>query len=71
MFTESINSAWLPRTVNVGTWLSHYTVAELESHIHQQRIVLPICPLTIPAEEVARLGPLVLPPLFTEALDLD
>src|SRR5436190_5773887 len=71
MFTESIRSAWLPRRVNEGTWLSHYTVEELETSIRHQRIFLPICSLTTPPEQIERLGPLVLPPLFTEALDLN
>jgi len=71
MFTESICSAWLPQRINEGTWLSHYTVEELEIRIRQQRIVLPLCSLTTPPEQVEQLGPLVLPPLFTEAIDLD
>jgi len=71
MFTESCCPAWLPRRVNTGAWLSHYTVDELEILIRQQQIVLPICSFATPPEQVERLGALVLPPLYAEALDDD
>ena len=71
MFTASISSAWLPRRINESKWLSHYTANELEVRVSGQRVVLPVCSFATPPEEVERLGPLVLPPLFTEALDLE
>ena len=71
MFTKSISSDWLPQHVNVSRWLSHYTADELEIRVRRQRVVLPICSFGTPPDRVERLGPLVLPPLFTEALDLE
>jgi creatinine amidohydrolase/Fe(II)-dependent formamide hydrolase-like protein len=71
MFNESISTAWLPRRVNEGAWLSHYTADELEIRIPGQRVVLPICSFGTPPDQVEGLGPLVMPPLFTEALDFD
>jgi creatinine amidohydrolase/Fe(II)-dependent formamide hydrolase-like protein len=71
MLSESCCPAWLPRRVNTGPWLSHYTIDELEILIRQQLIILPICSLATPPEQVERLGPLLLPPLYSEALDDD
>src|SRR5688572_11964099 len=71
MFTEKCCPDWLPKRVNTGAWLSHYTVDELDILVPQQQIVLPICSFATPPEQVERLGPLVLPPLFTEALNDD
>jgi creatinine amidohydrolase/Fe(II)-dependent formamide hydrolase-like protein len=71
MNRESCRRAWLPQEVNAGVWLAHYTVDELEHRIQEERIVLPICPWDTPAEELERLGPLLLPPLYVEALDAD
>jgi len=71
MFTESIHTAWLPRRVNESTWLSHYTADELEIRVRGERVVLPICFIGTPPEQIEGLGPLVLPPLLTEALDLE
>jgi creatinine amidohydrolase len=60
---------WLPNQVNVGNWLTHYTVDELESKIQTDRATLPICSLGTPVDEITRYGPLLLPPLYREALD--
>jgi creatinine amidohydrolase/Fe(II)-dependent formamide hydrolase-like protein len=62
---------WLPERVNTDVWLSHYTVDELEQRLGRQRIVLPICSWDTPIEEFERLGPLLLSPLYVEALDAD
>ena len=62
---------WLPERVNAGPWLTHFTVNELESRIQSEQVVLPICSLGTPSDEVARSGPLVLPPLYQEALDAE
>jgi len=61
----------LPKQVNRGVWLTHYTLDELERRLDGERMVLPICSLDTPVEELERLGPLVLPPLFREALEPD
>src|SRR5262245_5494731 len=65
------SAAWLPSQVNVGHWLTHYTVNELESKIESERVALPICSLGTPCDEITRLGSLVLPPLYREALDYE
>ena len=62
-------SDYIPRTVNTGEWLTAYTLNELKARITGQRIVLPICSLGTPYEELATLGEFVLPPLYHEALD--
>jgi creatinine amidohydrolase/Fe(II)-dependent formamide hydrolase-like protein len=71
MNPKSCHTAWLPRRVNTGVWLSHYTVDELERLIDRRRIVLPICSWDTPIEDLERLGPLLLSPLYIEALDAD
>lgn len=60
---------YLPRRVNEGPFLASYTLDELRRRIHGERIVLPICSLGTPIEDLRRLAPLVLPPLYHEALD--
>jgi creatinine amidohydrolase/Fe(II)-dependent formamide hydrolase-like protein len=63
--------AWLPQQVNTGPWSSHYTADELERRLDHERVILPICSVATPSEQMEELGPLVLPPLFREALDTD
>ncbi len=65
----NVLSEYIPQSVNIGTWLTGYTLNELKARITGQRIVLPICSLGTPFEELARLGEFVLPPLYHEALD--
>ena len=60
---------YLPRTVNAGPFLTAYTLDALRSRIAVERVVLPICSLGTPVEELGRLAALVLPPLYHEALD--
>jgi creatinine amidohydrolase/Fe(II)-dependent formamide hydrolase-like protein len=67
--TKTCPPAWLPDRLNTGIWLSHYTINELEQRGNQDRLVLPICSWDTPVEELERLGALVLPPLYAEALD--
>lgn len=62
-------NAYLPRQVNAGAWLAASTHAELLSRVDRERIVLPICSLGAAVSELAELAPLVLPPLYHEALD--
>lgn len=59
---------YLPLRVNVGPWATAYTLNELRARADAE-FVLPICSLATPYAECARLGELVLPPLFHEALD--
>ena len=62
---------FLPDRINSGTWVAGYSLAALKERVGRDRIVLPICSLGTPAEELTRLAPLVLPPLYHEALDAD
>jgi creatinine amidohydrolase/Fe(II)-dependent formamide hydrolase-like protein len=71
MNLKSCHTAWLPHCVNSGVWLSHYTVDELEPRIAHQPILLPICSWDTPIEQLERLGPFLLSPLYDEALDAD
>jgi creatinine amidohydrolase/Fe(II)-dependent formamide hydrolase-like protein len=68
-----LQEPWLParrpQQVNVGVWVSHYTVGALEEQIDAARLVLPICSWDTPVAALESLGPLLLPPLYTEALD--
>src|SRR5690348_4581257 len=59
----------LPRKVNEEPFLTAYTLDELRRRIPGERIVLPICSLGTPVEELSRLGSFVLPPLSQQALD--
>ena len=59
----------IPQTVNSGPWVTAYTLPELRNRIIDQPIVLPICSLGTPYEQLAGLGKFVLPPLYHEALD--
>lgn len=59
---------YLPRRVNVGRWLTSYTLYELRKLDSATDIVLPICPMGTQYRALAELGDLVLPPLFHEAL---
>jgi len=61
---------YLPDSVNSGNWLTAYTLNALRSVDVSTEVVLPICMLGTPYHELSRLGDLVLPPLFYEALDV-
>ncbi len=60
---------YLPHRVNTGPFLTAYTLAELEQRIQSQRMVLPVCSLGTRIEQISRLAPLVLPPIYHEALE--
>jgi creatinine amidohydrolase len=62
---------FLPGRINTGTWLAGHSLAILKERVGSEHIVLPICSLGTAAEELASLAPLVLPPLYHEALDAD
>jgi creatinine amidohydrolase/Fe(II)-dependent formamide hydrolase-like protein len=61
----------LPTNINTGPWLAGYSLAVLRERVQSTRVVLPVCSLGTSAAELAALGPLVLPPLYHEALDAD
>ena len=61
--------AWRPFAINTGSWLTGYSLNALLDRVGTDRIVLPICSLGTPFDDLAGLAPLVLPPLYHEALD--
>lgn len=67
---KSVES-YLPTAVNVGNWLTRYTLFELKQRVSNTRIVLPICSLGTPNQQLESLSDLVLPPLYHEALNAD
>ena len=60
--------AWRPSAINTGNWLTGYSLNELLERANTDRIVLPICSLGTPFDDLVDLAPLVLPPLYHEAL---
>ncbi len=60
---------YLPRRINDGHFLTAYSLPELVRLSNDRRMVLPVCSLGTPVERLAELAPLVLPPLYHEALD--
>ena len=62
---------FLPTVINTESWLAGYSLAALKDRVATERVVLPICSLGTPREELAALAPLVLPPLYHEALDAE
>lgn len=59
---------YLPIRVNQGRWVTAYTLDRLRA-FRDLQFVLPICSIGTPYADCERLGELVLPPLFHEALD--
>ncbi|MFT5027661.1 MAG: creatinine amidohydrolase [Candidatus Binatia bacterium] len=62
---------YFPKRVNTGKFLPGYTFNELEKRIANEKVALPVCSLGTPADQLAFLAPLVLPPLYHEAMDED
>jgi creatinine amidohydrolase/Fe(II)-dependent formamide hydrolase-like protein len=62
---------FLPTHINTGPWVAGYSLPELKKRAATDRMVLPICSLGTRPEQLAALAPLVLPPLYHEALDTD
>jgi creatinine amidohydrolase/Fe(II)-dependent formamide hydrolase-like protein len=60
---------FLPARINTGPWVVGYSLDQLKARVATDRIVLPICSLGTPPDEIAKLAPLILPPLYHEALD--
>ena len=64
-------SQYLPNQINSNPWLTAHTLNELQGRADKDRMVLPICSLGTPVSQLESLAPLVLPPLYHEALDND
>ncbi|MCP3692175.1 MAG: creatininase family protein, partial [Planctomycetaceae bacterium] len=62
-------SDYLPQCINEGPFVTSYSLPVLQGKLGQQPWRLPICSLSTPTRALAELGPLVLPPLYREALD--
>ena len=62
-------SDYLPQRINEGPFVTSYSLPVLQGKLGQQPWRLPICSLSTPTSALAELGPLVLPPLYREALD--
>ena len=62
-------SKYLPTCINSGTFLTAYTLNALQQRINKETIVLPICSLGTSSSDLKTLAPLVLPPLYHEAMD--
>src|SRR5436190_23903762 len=62
---------FLPVKINTGPWVAGYSLNALRERVASDRIVLPICSLGTPAGDLAQLAPLVLPPLYHEAMDAE
>ncbi len=62
-------NAFLPQKINSGSWLTAHSLDVLLERVQSERVVLPICSLGTPADQLTQLAPLVLPPLYHEALD--
>jgi hypothetical protein len=62
---------YLPEQINSGSWLTGYTLDELHRRIPNTKMVLPVCSFGTQVSRLAELAPLVLPPLYHEALDAD
>lgn len=60
--------ALVPRRINSGPFITAYAHGELKERIRDVKVVLPVCSLGTPVEQLAALGPWVLPPLYHEAL---
>lgn len=60
--------ALVPGRINSGPFITAYAHRELKERIRDVKVVLPVCSLATPGEELAELGPWVLPPLFHEAM---
>src|SRR5688572_23240977 len=62
---------FLPARINTGPWVAGYSLDALKARVATDRVVLPICSLGTPPDELATLAPLILPPLYHEAIDAD
>ncbi|MEC7567329.1 MAG: creatininase family protein [Planctomycetota bacterium] len=59
----------LPTKINDGPLLTSYSLPKLKDRLQYECPVLPIVSLGTPAEIIEDLGPMVLPPLYHEALN--
>ena len=60
---------YLPSRVNMGSWITAWTLNRLRKLPDDTEFVLPICSLATPFAECIQPGVLSLPPLYHEALD--
>ena len=67
---RTLGEYW-PIRVNAGSLLPGYAFNELERRVGEEKVALPVCSLGTPADQLACLAPLVLPPLYHEAMDED
>lgn len=58
----------LPEKINEGPLLTSYSLPKLKQQIQYECPILPIISLGTPADLIAEMGPLVLPPLYHEAM---
>ena len=61
----------IPSRINTGPFLTTYSHAELVERTRDVRLVLPICSVGTQPQQLAQLGPWVLPPLYHEAMTED
>lgn len=66
-----MTASFVPRRINHGPFVTAYAHAELMERARAARMVLPLCSLGTPADQLAPLGPWVLPPLYHEAMTAD
>ena len=59
---------YLANHINTGTFATSYTLDALRQRLETHRVVLPICSLGTPVETLTQLAPVVLPPLYHEAM---
>ena len=61
----------IPEKINDGPFLASYSLPKLKEQIKYECPVLPIVSLGTPVDLIADMGPLVLPPLYHEAMTSD
>ena len=61
----------IPEKINDGPFLASYSLPKLKEQIKYECPVLPIVSLGTPVDLIADMGPLVLPPLYHEAMTPD
>lgn len=63
------DSMVVPAQLSTGPWVTAHAWPALAAKVPAEEVVLPICSIGTDPAELASLGPLILPPLFHEALD--
>jgi len=65
------NDVTIPTKLSSGPWLTAYTWPALADRVARETVILPICSISTAPDDIAKLGTLVMPPLFHEAMDRD